>query len=347
LKYPEGEVFMKRVLLKRVPLLACCLLTACPGPKAPDRGVCRESVAPKECVPPRGLGGHQGPYIEGRGLERLHFSVPGGAFPPAPGTLLKAVQTCGDGREPLIKVRSCTGVAELPGATGVFACQVDVGNPSPVVTDNEPAAPGICKSHISPRHDDPDPLHHRGVTVVRGFWDATGAWQDEPGMVTLSCDANANSAGTQQFVEADGAVTKCARQFLLDPAAFPDAFQACIRMARADYCGDGHPHTFMGTGIGVGTPRNPITRADCSDGGCFEASWSKDGAVCVSRPRWTGPGMGLDACQGQFVARGALSCRADPSTAIIFSRSKVNVCNGHDDEAKSCTPDADPVCTPN
>src|SRR4030095_7742617 len=115
---------------KSVPLLACCLLTSCPGPKTATPGVCRESVAPKECVPPREIGGHQGPYLEGRGLERLHFSVPGGAFPPAPGTRLKAVQTCGDAREPLITVVGCTGLPEIPGAHGVFSCQVDVGNPS-------------------------------------------------------------------------------------------------------------------------------------------------------------------------------------------------------------------------
>ncbi|HZJ62721.1 MAG TPA: ADYC domain-containing protein [Kofleriaceae bacterium] len=331
-------------------LPACCVLiaclAACPGPKTATPGVCRESAPPKECIPPREIGSHQGPYLEGRGLERLHFSVPGGAFPPAPGTRLAAVRACGDGPDPQITVKSCTGVAEIPGARGVVACQVDVGNPTPVVTDSEPPAPGICKSQIGGRHDDPDPLHHRGVTMVRGFWDATGAWQDDPTMVTLSCDAEGNAPGTQQFVEADGAVTKCARQWLLDPAALGDAFQACIRMARGDYCGDGHPHTFIGTEVAVSTPRDPMKSSDCGDGLCFEASWSRNGAVCVSRPRWTGPGMGFEGCQDQFAANGALSCRGDPGQAIVFSRSKVHVCSGHQAEARSCTPDADPVCTP-
>jgi hypothetical protein len=181
------------------------------------------------------------------------------------------------------------------------------------------------------------------VTVVRGFWDASATWNDGTGIVTLSCDANGNHAGVEQFSEADGAITKCVRQWLLDPKTFSDAFQACIRMARADYCGDGHPHTFNGTNVGVSTPRDPMKVSDCGDGRCFEASWSKNGAVCIARPRWSGPGMGYEACQGQFTSVGGKLCRGPEAEGVVFSRSKQNVCGQA--EPAVCGPDADSVCT--
>lgn len=63
---------------------------------------------------------------------------------------------------------------------------------------------------------------------------------------------------------------------------------ACVRMARADYCGDGTPHTKEGTSIdnfddlGIqkrGAPDDPSY--------VFEAGWSPQGAVCVAHPRWS------------------------------------------------------------
>ena len=277
--------------MKRTVLLACCLLTACPGPKtgSPPSGVCRTSDAPTSCVrPPKPgtipeIGSNQGVFLEGEGLERLHFDGHGVAFPPAPGTKLHAVPVCGQPLPLTLTVRGkCTPVPEIPGVQGIFTCQVDVESGG-----------GICRSKIRDLISDPDPTHHRGVTVVRGFWDATGAWHDTPNTLTLSCDAKNNAPEHQQFEETDGAITKCARSFLLDPTTLEDAFLACIRMVRADYCGDGMPHTITGTNVGVATPQFPMTRSDCSDGRCFEASWSKDGAVCVAHSRWSGPGMGL------------------------------------------------------
>ena len=55
-------------------------------------------------------------------------------------------------------------------------------------------------------------------------------------------------------------------------------------MVRADYCGDGTPHTVPGVAIelfdaaGVHAPRDPGY-------GAFEALWSPAGAVCLARSR--------------------------------------------------------------
>jgi ADYC domain len=329
--------------MKRMTFWLCCVGTACSpaGAQAPRSGECRTSEPSKDCVPPRGLGGHQGPYIEGLGIERLHFTLPNNAFPPMPGTTLLSAEACGAVQPKVIRVLSCRPIDEQPQAQGVVSCQVDVSHPPEA--PGTPGTEGICMSELKPRHTDPDPTHHRGVTLVRGFWDARGDWHDEPNAVTLSCDALGNQSEIHQFVEADGAITKCARTWLLDPAALPDAFLACIRMARADYCGDGRTHTFSGTSVNVATPHDPPSPADCEGSTCFEASWSKNGAVCISRARWAGPGMGFTDCARAFSQTGNQWCRTDATPAVVFSRSRVNACNGTLPEP--CRPEADPFCT--
>lgn len=327
--------------MKRFALLTLCLLAACPrtGPNvpSPSSDSCRSSDSPATCIRPIvfEIGGPQGVYLEGSDIERLHFTaldpLARGVFPPPPGTQLMPAVECGEQQRPLVTVAACRPVPEIPGARGVVTCQVDVQG-----------SEGICRNPLNRR--DPDPTHHRGVTMVRGFWDKTGAWKDDAKMVTLSCDAQGNAADAQ-FDSADGAITKCARTWHLDPDAVHDGFLACIRMARADYCGDGFPHTFAETDVHVLTPRDPPTARDgfCQDRYCYEASWSKDGAVCVSRPRWDGEGMGFERCQNLFTRVGDQYCRANPDQGIVFSRSQRYVCGQLDPVA--CGPTADPMCS--
>lgn len=76
-----------------------------------------------------------------------------------------------------------------------------------------------------------------------------------------------------------------------------DYHAACVRLVRADYCGDGIAHTFDGTSIdiydhlrGGNTPSSSPTNAD-SLGYYFEAEWEKDGAHCISKTRWMNNGL--------------------------------------------------------
>jgi hypothetical protein len=55
-------------------------------------------------------------------------------------------------------------------------------------------------------------------------------------------------------------------------------------MMRADYCGDGTPHTREGTLINVGD-RLGIQRFDLEPPLTFEAAWGAGGAVCVRQVR--------------------------------------------------------------
>ena len=324
--------------MKRAVLLTCSVLTGCSAPKtsSPPSATCRISDGPESCFrpPPPGtipqIGANQGLFLEGSGLERLHF-VAQGAFPPAPGTKLRATPACGPTHRLTVTIVSCS---DAPRASGFATCQVDVQD-----------SDGICTSLTPARKvRDPHPTLHRGVAVVRGFWDATGGWHDTPHTVTLSCDAKGNAPDVEQFDDADGAITKCLRTFKLDPEKLEEAFLACIRMVRADYCGDGMPHTLQGTNVGAATPNDPMTPGECSDNRCFEASWSRDGAVCVAHVRWAGANMGLDACASQFSPVGAMSCRGRADRAVVFSRSARNVCRQFAPDP--CGPDPDPACAP-
>jgi hypothetical protein len=89
-----------------------------------------------------------------------------------------------------------------------------------------------------------------------------------------------------------GVIGKCVRfgyKPWRDAAGEPlwDYHQACVRMVRADYAGDGVGHTRDGTVIDV-SDRLGIQRPGDDPPGRdlgFEAAWGPDGAVCVRRTR--------------------------------------------------------------
>ena len=62
-------------------------------------------------------------------------------------------------------------------------------------------------------------------------------------------------------------------------------FESCMRMVRADYCGDGIPHTRNGTTIDIWDPKGVQSDDTRLPGFTFEASWAPDGAVWLKRTR--------------------------------------------------------------
>lgn len=140
----------------------------------------------------------------------------------------------------------------------------------------------------------PDPR----ALAVSGVWDASGAVHNEPGKLTLACE--------------NGAITKCIR-WGYKPWAHHDGqsmaglHQACTRMARADYCGNGRSHTKEGTTIdmydrlGVLLPTTEASADWNPARASFEAAWAADGATCLARTR---DGRALETilqeCPGRF-----------------------------------------------
>lgn len=110
---------------------------------------------------------------------------------------------------------------------------------------------------------------------LSGHWDATGAHIDDGG-VTFACT--------------NGVLAKCVRWGYKPWKSFEgnslrDFHQACTRMARADYCGDGVGHTKNGTPINI-YDRLKIQTPSPDTEMTFEAAWTPDGAMEINHTRW-------------------------------------------------------------
>lgn len=124
----------------------------------------------------------------------------------------------------------------------------------------------------------PDPR----ALAVGGVWDASGARQDQAGRFTFACE--------------NGSITKCIRWGYKPWAShkgqsLAELHQACTRMARADYCGDGRSHTHESTAIdyydrlGLSTRTTEASTLWDPARGSFEAAWGPDGATCLAHTR--------------------------------------------------------------
>lgn len=135
----------------------------------------------------------------------------------------------------------------------------------------DPAAPGGWTSLCRPGPD--------GLALgfpLAGAWTADGRHVAAPGSFGITCTA--------------GAVGKCVRFGYRPWQAGPDGrplwdlHQACVRLVRADYCGDGLGHTRDGTPIDI-SDRLGIQVSEATPEMGFEAAFGPEGAVCVRRTR--------------------------------------------------------------
>jgi hypothetical protein len=117
------------------------------------------------------------------------------------------------------------------------------------------------------------------AVFARGVWNdeigvpGGGAWSDPGHLFSLSCT--------------NGAIAKCLqagyKPWRLAEEAYPAHLLACVRMLRADYCGDGAPWTVDGRPIDAWDDAGVLlqSRPDWF----FEAEWTPDGARCVLSTR--------------------------------------------------------------
>ena len=109
--------------------------------------------------------------------------------------------------------------------------------------------------------------------AMGGTWDEdSGDRIDVEGVFSFSCRngvvAKCTEWGYRPWAEQEGQ----------DLAPF---HQACTRMARADYCGDGTPHTLNGVTIDIEDQLDTSLQTFESNW-FFEAEWNEDGAVCLN-----------------------------------------------------------------
>jgi hypothetical protein len=100
------------------------------------------------------------------------------------------------------------------------------------------------------------------------------------------------SPGIFELICTSGAQGKCVRfgyhpwEGAPDGRSMREYYDACVRMVRADYCGDGRAWTRDGTIIDMWDDQG-IQRSDTQNDPAFsfEAGWKPDGAVCVAHTR--------------------------------------------------------------
>lgn len=163
----------------------------------------------------------------------------------------------------------------------------------------------------------PDPAGERWAFPLAGTWTATG-------------DHRAAEAGAFNVTCTSGAIGKCVRVGYKPWGRSPDGtslwdhHQACVRMFRADYCGDGGATTRDGTAIDIYDSQG-IQRSDPRPGMGFEAGWGPDGAICVARPRIP-ENVGLGELKRRCLAgrTGPTACtedKAQAAGALILNKS--------------------------
>jgi hypothetical protein len=88
-----------------------------------------------------------------------------------------------------------------------------------------------------------------------------------------------------------GAVGKCVRwgykpwRNAANGESLWDYHQACVRMVRADYGGDGIGHTRDDTPVDIFDRLGLLKPAPDPQGLSFEAAWGPNGAICIRKPR--------------------------------------------------------------
>ena len=124
----------------------------------------------------------------------------------------------------------------------------------------------------------PDPDGRRLGFPLAGAFTPEGRYVASPGpsRILITCTG--------------GAEGKCIRfgykpwRTVPDGTSLEPYYQACVRLVRADYGGDGIGHTRNGTPIDL-FDRIGIQRDETGPGMTLEAAFSPDGAVCVAHPR--------------------------------------------------------------
>ena len=106
---------------------------------------------------------------------------------------------------------------------------------------------------------------------VSGAWDLSGSKMTGENLFTFACRER-------------GAIGKCI-DFGYKPWIDPDRHQACVRMVRADYCGDGQSHTVDGNTINLYDAdgiQKDTHGTETAYSWTFEADWTASGAKCTN-----------------------------------------------------------------
>ena len=128
-----------------------------------------------------------------------------------------------------------------------------------------------------------------GAIPFSGYWDSKADYVENKDVLTFGC-TNAVLAkcvlwGYRPWAEVETCEAKKGwgkkKKKHCEDVELRDYHQACTRMARADYCGDGTPHTVTGTQIDIADGLNPQISWRATNWP-VEAEWNPDGAYCMN-----------------------------------------------------------------
>lgn len=140
---------------------------------------------------------------------------------------------------------------------------------------------------------------------ISGYWNDDGSYVRSDRWFSFACTRRDVATCLKQRYREDGPPEKLS------------LFEACTRMMRADYCGDGVSYTNDGTFISIWDNREVSDKQEATPM-VFEAAWGEHGAVCLSRPRWgtKKPKCTPNACRSADEAMSLF-----PNTALMFDDS--------------------------
>jgi hypothetical protein len=127
---------------------------------------------------------------------------------------------------------------------------------------------------------------------LMGRWDSSrgtvsgGSYIDDPTMFTFACRTAVLAKCVAMGYKPWESVTECDEGSCTE-RSLRHFHQACTRMMRADYCGDGMPHTQNGRTINV-WDNFAIQERESVHGTHWkrEAEWEPTGAMCIKNFRW-------------------------------------------------------------
>jgi hypothetical protein len=126
-----------------------------------------------------------------------------------------------------------------------------------------------------------------GAIALDGLWDyrvgeaGGGAYLDDPDSFTFACRGYALAKCVEMGYQ-PWETHKACKGPGCDRISLRGHHQACTRLVRADYCGDGSSFTVDGTAINV---YDALGIQEDTEAWAFEAEWTPAGAACLSHER--------------------------------------------------------------
>ena len=130
------------------------------------------------------------------------------------------------------------------------------------------------------------------AVALQGRWDTSrgtptgGDFIADPTMITFGCSNAVAAKCIMLGYKPWKVVNECKKGSTCTSRSLREVHQACTRMMRADYCGDGMPHTKNGTSINLWDTFSIQQRSTANPEWKQESEWTTDGAACLETFRW-------------------------------------------------------------